>query len=431
MEYAVLGVFTAGLVICLAAGISTIWALLFGLALFLYYGKRKGFSWRELGQSCLNGAMRFKTILLIFVFIGSMTALWRACGTIPVIVVYASGLIRPSIFPLVSFLLCCGISFLTGSSFASAATMGVVCASVGLSMGFSPALLGGTILSGVYFGDRCSPVSTSALLCAQATDTDIFDNIRNMVRSAAIPFALTCVIYGLLLRGSAAAGTSMDVRALFYREYVLSSLLLAPAAVILLLAALRVNVRIAMGASILTAIPLGMLLQKMSITDVLRTIVFGFHAVDPEVAAMMDGGGILSMWNVMVIIAVVGMYAGLFDKTGLLLGLRGAISRLAVKTTDFFALFAVSTAIAAISCNQSLGTVLSAEFCSDFYDSKERLANDIEDSSIVVPGLIPWSIACAVPLATTGLPTASVFYACYLYLLPICGLVRSFIRKKK
>ena len=146
---------------------------------------------------------------------------------------------------------------------------------------------------------------------------------------------------------------------------------------------------------------------------------------------MMDGGGILSMWNVTVIIAVVGMYAGLFDKTGLLLGLRGAISRLAVKTTDFFALFAVSTAIAAISCNQSLGTVLSAEFCSDFYDSKERLANDIEDSSIVVPALIPWSIACAVPLATTGLPTASVFYACYLYLLPICGLVRSFIRKKK
>ena len=98
------------------------------LLVFLYYGKRKGFSWRELGQSCLNGAMRFKTILLIFVFIGSMTALWRACGTIPVIVVYASGLIRPSIFPLVSFLLCCGISFLTGSSFASAATMGVVCA---------------------------------------------------------------------------------------------------------------------------------------------------------------------------------------------------------------------------------------------------------------------------------------------------------------
>ncbi len=431
MEYVILGLFAAGLITCIASGVPLILALLFGLALFLYYGRRKGIAWKELGRCCLRGTLRFRTILLIFVFIGSMTALWRACGTIPMIVVYASGLIRPSIFPLVSFLLCCGISFLTGSAFASAATMGVVCATVGLSMGFPPALLGGTILSGIFFGDRCSPVSTSALLCAQATGTDIFDNIRNMVRSAAVPFALTCAVYGLLLRGSTAAGSSMDLRALFYREYVLSSLELAPAVVILLLAAFRVNVRIAMGASILTAVPLGMLLQKMSPADVLRTVVFGFKAADPEVAAMMNGGGILSMWNVMLIIAVVGMYSGLFDRTGLLLGLRSAIGKLAEKTTDFCALLAVSVAIAAVSCNQSLGTVLSAEFCSDFYDSKERLANDIEDSSIVVAALIPWSIACAVPLTTVGLPTSSILYACYLYLLPLCGLIRSVIRKRK
>lgn len=37
---------------------------------------------------------------------------------------------------------------------------------------------------GVYFGDRCSPVSTSALLVAELTETGIYTNIKNMIKSA-------------------------------------------------------------------------------------------------------------------------------------------------------------------------------------------------------------------------------------------------------
>ena len=428
MEYIILGLFAAGLVACLLLRLSTLWALLFGLFLFLFYGRKKGYSWKELSGACFRGASKLKNILLVFVFIGTMTALWRACGTIPMIVVYASSLIKPAIFPLLSFLLCCGISFLTGSSFASAATMGVVCATVGASMGFPAALMGGCVLSGIYFGDRCSPVSTSALLTAQVTGTDIFTNIRTMIRSAAVPFALTCLIYGLLFRGGS-SGAVMDVRAIFYRGYVLSSVLLIPAAVILLLAALRVDVKIAMGTSIVFALPMCILYQKMSIADIIRTIVSGYEAADPQIAAMMNGGGILSMVNVALIIFIVGMYSGIFDLTGMLLGLRGAIASLAGKTTGFFALLVVSVAVACVSCNQSLTTILAAEFCGSFYDSKEKLAGDIEDSSIVVPALIPWSIACAVPLATIGAPTASIGFAFYLMLLPLCKLVLSVVRK--
>ena len=124
-----------------------------------------------------------------------MTALWRASGTIPFIVSKASTLIRPSVFLLMTFLLNSGLSVLTGTSFGTSATMGVICASMGSTMGVSPILTGGAVLSGAFFGDRCSPVSTSALLVAGITGTDIYKNIRGMIRTSLIPFIAACVIY--------------------------------------------------------------------------------------------------------------------------------------------------------------------------------------------------------------------------------------------
>ena len=50
-------------------------------------------------------------------------------------------------------------------------------------------------MSGIYFGDRCSPVSTSALLVSELTQTDIFSNIKKMIQTALGPFILTCMIY--------------------------------------------------------------------------------------------------------------------------------------------------------------------------------------------------------------------------------------------
>lgn len=76
-------------------------------------------------------------MLLIFLLIGVITGVWRACGTIAVIVDWSSRLILPSVFVLVSFLLCAFVSMLSGTSFGTAATIGVVCMTISRSMGLS------------------------------------------------------------------------------------------------------------------------------------------------------------------------------------------------------------------------------------------------------------------------------------------------------
>ncbi|MBQ6292348.1 MAG: sodium:proton antiporter [Lachnospiraceae bacterium] len=431
MEWIALGLFCAALLICILLDLSVLYALAFGLLVFLLYGRTKGFPWRELFGMALEGIKTVHNILITFFLIGIMTALWRAAGTIPVIVCYASGLIRPAVFLLMAFLLNCAVSVLTGTSFGTAATMGVICAAIGTAMGVSPLLSGGAVLSGAFFGDRCSPVSTSALLVAAVTKTDIYDNIRRMVRTAFVPFLLACGIYtgiGLLLPRE---GSVMDLEALFSRSFSLHWTALIPAAVILVLAAFRVKVKLAMSVSILTAIPLCLILQGLSPTEILRAALSGFTPADAEVARLVSGGGIVSMLRVACIVCLSSAYSGIFQKTGMLDKAKRLIGALAAKTNAYTASLITSVLTGVIACNQTLTILLTEQLCRDEYAAKENLAIDLEDSAVVTAPLVPWSIAGAVPLASVGAPSAAVLAAFYLILLPLWRLVRGVQIQKK
>lgn len=429
MEWLVLGAFCAALLLCVALGQSILYALAAGFVLFLLYGRRKGFAWSRLFRLALDGVLTVKNILITFLLIGMLTALWRQAGTIPVIVCFSARLIRPALFVVMAFLLNCLVSFLTGTSFGTAATMGVICAAIGSSLGLNQLLVGDAVLSGVYFGDRCSPVSTSALLVSELTRTDVFHNIRSMVRSALVPFLLSCGVYGLLGVLSRPAGEVMDLEALFAPAFSLSWLALIPALVILALSLMQVNVKIAMSASILSALPVCPLVQHAPIADLPRLLFFGYRAADSQLGAMLNGGGIWSMARVTAIVCLSSSYSGIFQQTGLLDHVKAAIGRLARRAGPYAAILAASIPASMVACNQTLSILLTHQLCDQTQEDREQLALDLEDAVVVVAPLVPWSIAGGVPLASIAAPTASIFFACYLYLLPLWRLSGSLLRR--
>ena len=199
LESIILLIFLIGLIICLITGLSIIYALIFGIFIFSFYAKLKGFTVKEICTMLFDGAKKVKNILKVFVCIGCLTAVWRICGTIPYIVYKSASLILPEFFIFCAFVLCSILSYLTGSSFATAGTVGTICIMLGNAAGIPQLPLGGAIMSGCYFGDRCSPMSSSALLVAEATETEIYANIKNMFKTAVFPLILTCLLY-LLLR---------------------------------------------------------------------------------------------------------------------------------------------------------------------------------------------------------------------------------------
>ena len=428
MEFVTLGLFCLALLLCIILKTSILYALAAGLLLFLLYGRRKGFGWGELAGMAISGVKTVKNILITFLLIGMLTALWRDAGTIPVIVCYATKLIRPSLFLVMAFLLNCLVSVLTGTAFGTAATMGVICATIAATMDVDLVLVGGAVLSGVFFGDRCSPVSTSALLVSELTKTNIFDNIKGMLRTAAVPMALTCVIYtavGLMTRSE---GELPDLYSLFGRAFRLHWLALLPAIIILALSMMRVNVKLAMGVSILSALPLAIFLQHTPVTDLPMLLLTGYRAADPEVGALLNGGGITSMLKVACIVCLSSSYSGIFQKTGLLDGIKEKIHGLAGKTTPFAAMLLTSIGAGMIACNQTLAIMLTHQLCNTVEEDNQQFALNLENTAVVTAPLVPWSIAGGVPLASVGAPLTAMFFACFLYILPIWRLILS---KKK
>ena len=106
-ELGVLSVFTGSLVLCIFLDISILAALVFGFFLFFGYGLYRKHSIRQMAQMAFSGIKTVKNILITFVLIGIITAIWRVCGTIPYVVYHATRFFEPGIMVLVTFLLCC------------------------------------------------------------------------------------------------------------------------------------------------------------------------------------------------------------------------------------------------------------------------------------------------------------------------------------
>ena len=293
LEGIVLLAFIAALAGCVFTGVSVLWALAGGYLIFCVYGLIRKHSLAELGKMSLSGVKTVRNILMIFGLIGFITALWRASGTIAVIVCWSSKLVSPSAFLVIAFLLNCMVSILTGTSFGTGATMGVICMAMGRAMELDPFWIGGAILSGIYFGDRCSPVSSSANLVCVLTKTDIYENIREMVKTSLVPFVATCILYYIVGRSMSAGNGRMDVEGLFSNRFVLHWSAVIPAAIILVLSVFRVEVKKTMLISIVLAAFLSVVLQGRSFGEILQMCLTGYQANDPAISAMMNGGEII------------------------------------------------------------------------------------------------------------------------------------------
>ena len=422
--------FSLSLIFCLLLKLSVVYALIIGYMIFVIYGLIKGHNLIVLIKKSFEGVLTVKNILLVFILIGMITALWRASGTIAFIVYMGSKLISPSILILLTFLLCSILSVLIGTSLGTVATMGVICASIGKAMGVNPYYVGGAVLSGIYFGDRCSPMSTSALLITELTKTNLYTNIKLMIKTSIIPFIVTCLFYLFLGFKSTVSSVSVGVTEIFKQNYNLNIVVIIPAILIIIFSLLKINVKKTMLVSIVISFIIAMFIQRDSIVALINYCIFGYHHPNERLNLMMKGGGILSMVNVSLIVGISSSYSGIFKETKMLVSLKKHLKDFSKKTSSYFVIFLSSIVSGAIACNQSLGTILTNELCGELVE-KQKMAIILENTVILLVGLIPWNIAMDVPLKAIGVGFMSGLFAFYLYFLPLWNLFLDFIKERK
>lgn len=430
LEFITLGLFLLGLAVCIFGEFEVLYALVFGWLCFNFYSLKRGYSLGAVFQMMMEGIVKVRIVLTIFALIGLLTASWRASGTIPFIIYHGINFIEPEYFVLCTFLLCCGVSFLIGTSFGTVSTVGVICMMLSDSAGLDPLLTGGAILSGIFFGDRGSPMSSSAQLVSAVTQTDIYHNVKGMMRTGAVPFIATCIFYVFFASGNDVDAIDISVVQILSGAFDLHWITAAPAILILTLAILRVDVRIAMGASILLCCVIAVGLQDVGAFDMMDYLVFGYQATDGgQLAELLNGGGLISMLRPALIVMISSSYSGVFLHTPILSGIKNVVEKMAVFLKSFGAVGITSIFAGAVSCNQTLAVILTEQLCHDLYENKNKYALALENTAILVPVLIPWNIAGSVPVATIGAPVECLFYAVFLFFTPLWNWGMSFLDK--
>ncbi len=179
--------------------------------------------------------------------------------------------------------------------------------------------------------------------------------------------------------------------------------------------------------SIIVAAAVCMFIQKIEPGEILRILIWGYRSDSPEIARMLNGGGILSMKRVAFIVCLSSSYAGMFEGTHMLDALKEKIAGIGERIPAFGVMLGLSVLTSAVSCNQTLSIILTNQLCEKLEPDSENRAIMLEDAPVLIAPLIPWSIAGAVPVTTIGASSLCLFAAIYLYAVPLWHLIYSFV----
>ena len=419
--------FFTAIVTCVITGRSMAWALIVAFLALSCMGLKRGYKAPALFEMSKKNVPKAMIVVRVLCYIGLLTGLWRSAGTISYFIYYGIRVISPSMFLLIAFLLSLVLSFAFGTSFGAASTAGVVLMALARAGGVSEAVTAGAIMSGIYFGDRGSPVSSCASLVAALTETDLYGNVKRMLKTAALPITLCFGIYFLLACANPITVIDENLLALLKENFGMSIWMLLPAAIMLVLPLFKFPIRRAMAISVVAAFVLTVSMQDLRMAETVKIAIFGYHPENSALAQVMSGGGFVSMFPTMVMNVFAAACTGLLEGMGLLEGLRGRLTVMREKIGLLPTLTASGTLIIMCVCNQTISIMMAHQLMGSIYEKEgrehEEFAMDIANSIVTIAGLVPWSIACSVPLSMLGVGISALPYACYLYLLPICYLL--------
>lgn len=420
--------FTLTMLTCLIGNISIITALLIGLVFFFYCGHRRNYSYIQLLQMIKSGLGEAIIVVKVMFIIGFVTGIWRSSGTIAFFVYYGMKAITPHLFLIVAFLLTCLLSYALGTSFGVVATLGIIFISLARTGQVNETITAGVIMSGVYFGDRISPVSSSTTLVAEITHTDILNNVKNMLPYTWVPWLITFFIYFILSVKNPIQTIDRQFLSALETAFHLSWYTAMPAIIIIILPLLKVGILRSMELSIIAGIFVSYLIQHKSIPEILHTMIFGYTA-DGNLGTIMSGGGMMSMIEVVIIVSLSSTYSGIFSGTNMLAPIQKHIYKISQCIGSFPTMIMSSLLTNIVFCNQTISTMMCNDLNRNCYGNtateRIRKAIELEDSVILLSGLVPWSIAASVPLRFLQTNSQALLYAILLYAIPLWHLINT------
>ncbi|MEQ8471918.1 MAG: Na+/H+ antiporter NhaC [Marinoscillum sp.] len=399
-----------------------------------------GYKWNEIQDGIVKSISSAMTSLLILLLIGSLAGTWLLSGVVPAMIYYGLQILNPTIFLFAACVVCSIVSVATGSSWTTAATVGIALIGIGKALGISEGLIAGAILSGAYFGDKMSPLSDTTNLAPAMAGTDLFTHIRYMTITTVPSIIITLIIFlviGFTRDSSASVVQTGDIlTAISDKFYISGWLFIVPVAVVILIVRKVPAIPALLAGTLLGAL-FALIFQPDIVAGVggsssasgmfvgIMTSLYGDVAVTTSndmVNELLSSGGMAGMLGTIWLILSAMIFGGVMESSGMLKRIAKAILSMVnstgslISSTVFTCVFFNVTA-----SDQYLAIVVPGRMYADIYKRKglapENLSRTLEDSGTVTSVLIPWNTCGAYHSKVLGVATGDYFMFCFFNII--------------
>ena len=386
---------------------------------------RLGYSWAQVEEGMLDGMRLALGACVILLVVGTTIGTWVLSGTVGSMVSYGLLVLRPSYFLVATCVICSIVSLAIGSSWTTAATVGVALMGIGGAIGVAPPMTAGAILSGSYFGDKMSPLSDTTNLAPGIAGSQLFGHIQAMLYTTLPAWGLALVLYLLLGLGADTSAFSMEsiqgLRGALAHAQVLSPWLFLPPVLIIALALLRVPAVPALAGATLAGALMAWVFQGATLGQILSVMYDGYHAStgNAVVDDLLTRGGMASMLYTIALILAATAFGGVMERAGFIQVILEALLRRVHSVGGLItATIASCVGVNFLLAEQYLAIVLPGRMYRETYPrfglQPRMLSRTIEDGGTVTSALCPWNSGGAFMATTLGV--ATVEYAPYAFL---------------
>ncbi|MCL4120737.1 UNVERIFIED_CONTAM: hypothetical protein GTU68_025545 [Idotea baltica] len=379
---------------------------LFSNCLFLLY---VGFDWKVIEKGIVQKIGESIPVVLVLFAVGVLIGSWIVSGIIPMLIYYGIGIIDGDWIYIFSFLICIIFSLLTGTSWGSAGTIGVVMIGIAQIYGADLAITAAAIVGGSFFGDKMSPLSDTTNIAALATDVPVMDHIKSMLYTTGPAAIIAGAIYIYLSPGSAMDSsitlegveeTMVDLNSIFN----FNVFLLLPLVVVVWGSVTRKSIFLTLLAASWLAMILAFIIQDFTVNQIFESFNKGFSIemvsedidIKSDVVAILNRGGLYNLIEGIVISILIFAFIGTL---GVMNAIEISISRLMsiLKTrsqTVVASLFSVLITNLTTS-NQYATSFIVGEAFKKKYDqmgiARRVLSRSLEDAGTMMENLAPWT----------------------------------------
>ncbi|MEM8930749.1 MAG: Na+/H+ antiporter NhaC [Acidobacteriota bacterium] len=399
-----------------------VFAATFAIAELRWLGHR----FVDVQASIVAKLQRALPAFFIFFSIGLLIASWTISGTIPMLIFYGLKLVDPRWLYLLAFLVPVVFSMLTGTSWGSIGTVGIVLLGMASAMGGHLGITAGAVVGGAYFGDKLSPLSDTTNIAALAADVDLFDHIRSMLYTT-VPSAFVAALAYAVLGGfhpPSVAAADLDAMRPFLdgltAVFTFHPLLLVPPVLVLIGSIRRQPTVPTLIVSTLVACGLTLAFQRFTISDVLQTLHRGFDldmapwatGLPEQVVVLLERGGLYALIDAIVIAFMVFAFIGAMDHVGAIETVVHRVFRFArSRRATIFATLGASAATNALTANQYATSFIVADAFKAKFDRlripRKVLSRSLEDTGTMLESVVPWSPTAVFVAATLGVSFAA------------------------